>query len=92
MINKDRCFFQYSSGDLVYIISPLTTQSCTASRKVMITYVSPVVIYKIIDPHDYLFMTLDDKILRGFFKHKRLKSANIGTSQGNVHKLAQLIH
>ena len=26
MINKDRMFFQYSSADLVYIISPLTSQ------------------------------------------------------------------
>ena len=26
MINKDREFFQYNSGDLVYIISPLTSQ------------------------------------------------------------------
>ena len=26
MINKGRMFFQYNSGDLVYIISPLTSQ------------------------------------------------------------------
>ena len=26
MINKDRMFFQYNSGDLVYIIPPLTSQ------------------------------------------------------------------
>ena len=26
MINKDRVFFQYNSEDLVYIISPLTSQ------------------------------------------------------------------
>ena len=26
MINKDRMCFQYNSGDLVYIISPLTSQ------------------------------------------------------------------
>ena len=26
MLNKDRDFFQYNSGDLVYIISPLTNQ------------------------------------------------------------------
>ena len=26
MINKDRMFFQYNSRDLVYIISPLTSQ------------------------------------------------------------------
>ena len=36
MINKDRSFFQYNSGDLVFIISPPTSQLCTASRKVMI--------------------------------------------------------
>ena len=51
MINKDRSFFQYSSGDLVYINSPLTSQLLTAARKVMIRYVGQVVIYKIIDPH-----------------------------------------
>ena len=54
MINKDREFFQYKSGDLVYIISPLTGQLCTASCKVAIKYVGSVVIYKIIDPHNYL--------------------------------------
>ena len=31
MINKDRAFFQYNSGHLVYIISPLTSQLHTAS-------------------------------------------------------------
>ena len=64
MINKDRRFFQYSSRDLVYIISPLTSQLCTASRKVMIKYVGPVVIYKIIDPCNYLLMASYGKILR----------------------------
>ena len=62
MINKDRAFFKYNSGDLVYIISPWTSQLYTALRKVMIEYLGPVVIYKIIDLHDYLLMTLDCKI------------------------------
>ena len=34
MINKDRNFCQYNSGDLVYIISLLTSQLQTSSRKV----------------------------------------------------------
>ena len=89
MINKDRSFFQYNNGDLVYIISLLTSQLCTASRKVMIKYVGLVVIYKIIVPHTYLLMILDGKILRGLFEHEKLKPANI-TSQGNVHNIAQL--
>ena len=61
-----------------------------ASHKVAIKYVGPVVIYKIIDPHNYLLMTLDGKILRLLFEHERLKPVNIRTSQGNVHNLAQL--
>ena len=74
MINKDRGLFQYKGGDLVYIISPIKSQLHTASHKVTIKYMGPVVIYKIIDPHNYLLTTLDGRILRGFFKHERLKA------------------
>ena len=56
----------------------------------MIEYVGPVIIYKIIDPHNYSLMTLDGKILRGLFEYKRLKLANIRTSQGNVKNLTQI--
>ena len=90
MINKDQAFFQCNSGDLVYIISPLTSQLCTASRQVMIKYVGPVEIYKIIDPHNYLLMTLDSKILRELFEHERLKPAMLRMSEGNISNLSQL--
>ena len=73
LINKDRTFFQYNRGDLVYIISPLTSQLCTASSKIMIKYVGPIVVYKIIDLHNYLLMILDQKLLTGLFQHERLK-------------------
>ena len=53
-------------------------------------YVGPVVIYKIIDPHNYLLMTLDGVMLRGIFEHKRLKPAIIWTNQSNVQNLAEL--
>ena len=69
IISKDREFFQYNSGDLVYIMSLLTSQLWMASRKIMIKYVGPIVVYKIIDPHNYLLMTLDGRILRGLFEH-----------------------
>ena len=90
MINKDRGFFQYKSRDLIYIISPLTSQLHTASCKIAIKYIGLRVIYKIIDPHNYLLMTLDGKILRGLFEHKRLKPTTIRTSQGNIQNLAEL--
>ena len=90
MINKDKAFSQYKSIDLIYIISPFTSQLQTALHKVTIKYIDPVVIYKIIDSHNYLLMTLDGKILRGLFEHERLKPANTRTSQGNVQNLVQL--
>ena len=77
LINKDRDYFQYNSRDLVYIISPLTSQLRTASRKVTIKYIVPLAIYKIVDPHYYLLITLDGKLLRGLFEYKRLKQAVI---------------
>ena len=90
MINKDRHFFQYNNGDLVYIIPPLKSQLRTSCRKVTIKYIGPLVIYKITDPHSYLLMTLDSKILRGFSEHERLKPAIIRTNQGNIYNLLQL--
>ena len=90
MINKNRENFQYRGGDLVYIISPLTSQLRTNSWKIAVKYIGPVVIYKIVDLHNYLLMTLDGIILKGIFEHERLKPAIIRTSHGNVQNLAEL--
>ena len=90
MINKNRENFQYRGGDLVYIISPLTSQLRTNSQKIAVIYVGPVVIYKIVDPHNYLLMTLDGIMLKGIFEHEGLKPTIIRTSHGNVQDLAKL--
>ena len=68
----------------MYTISPLTSQLRTTSRNVAIKYVGPLAVYKIIDPHNYLLMTLDGKLLRGLFEHERLKPAVLRTNWGNV--------
>ena len=56
----------------------------------MIKYMGPLAIYKIIDPLNYLLITLGGKLLRGLFEHKRLKPAVIRTNQGNVTNLSKL--
>ena len=61
MINKDGENFHYRGGVLVYIISLLTSQLRMASWKIALKYVGPVVVYKIIYPHNYLLMTLVEK-------------------------------
>ena len=91
MINKKQDVFQCNSGNFsLYNFTTHKVHCAQLPRKVMIKYVGPVVIYKIIDPHNYLFMTLDGEIQRGLFKHERLKLANIRTDQGNIQNLAQL--
>ena len=88
IINKDRENFQYRGVDLVYIISPLTSQLRTNSWKIAVKYVGPVVMYKIVDPHNYLLMTLDGIILNGIFEHEGLKPTVIRTSHGNIQNWA----
>ena len=46
--------------------------------------------YKIVDPHNYLLMTIDGKLMRGLFEHERLKPAVLKTEKGNVSTLSAL--
>ena len=69
---------------------PLMSQLRTASIKIIIKYVGPLVVYKIVDPHNYLFMTLDGKLLCGLFEYEKIKPAVIRTSEGNMSNLAHL--
>ena len=75
LLNNDREYFQYNSGDLVSMISPLTSPLRTSSRKFGVNYVGPLVVYKIVDPHNYLLMTIEGQLMRGLFEHERLKPA-----------------
>ena len=56
----------------------------------MVKCIGPLVVYKIVDPHNYFLMTLDGKLLRGLFEHERIKPAVIRTSEGNVSNLTHL--
>ena len=90
LLNKDREYFKYSSGDLVYLISPLTSQLRTSSRKSGVNYVGPLVVYKIVDPHNYLLMTIEVELMRGLFEHERLKPDILKMDKGNVNTLLAL--
>ena len=90
MINEDSSFFKCNNGHLVHVILPLTSQLRTSSRKVAIKYIGSFVIYKVINLHNYLLMTLDDKILRWLFEYERLKADIIRAILENVYNLLQL--
>ena len=46
-----------------------------------------LVIYKIVDPHNYLLMTIEGQLMRGLFEHERLKPA---MDRDNVKTLLEL--
>ena len=90
LLNKDREYFQYNSGGLVYLISPLTSQLQTPSRKFGVNYVGPLAIYKIVDLHNYLLMDIEGQLMRGLFAHERLKPAILHMNNGNVRNLLEM--
>ena len=49
-----------------------------------------MVVYKIVDPHNYLLMTIDGQLMRGLFEHERLKPALLKMCKGNVNTLSAL--
>ena len=60
------------------------------SRKFAVNYVGPMVVYKIVDPHNYLLLIIDGQLMRGLFEHERLKPAMLKTDKGNVNTLSAL--
>ena len=89
MLNKERELFQYKSGDLVYIVSPLTSQLRTLSRRFSLKYVGPLVVYGVTDPKSFLLCTLDGTLLLGLLEHERLKLVVIRTSPNNITNFPQ---
>ena len=75
---------------MVYLISPLTSQLRKPSRKFVVNYMGPLVIHKIVDPHNYLLMTIEGQLMRGLFEQETLKPATIPMDRGNVRTLLEL--
>ena len=50
----------------------------------------PLVVHKIVDPHNYLLMTIEGQLMRGLFEHERLKAAILKMDKGNVSTLLAL--
>ena len=61
-----------------------------SSRKFGVNYVGPLEIYKIVDLHNCLLMTIEGQMMRGLFEHERLKPATIPMDKGNVRTLLEL--
>ena len=88
--NLERPNLGYTTGDLVYLISPNTSYLMTDKKKFRGHYIGPLVVAEVLDIHHYLLMDLDGKLLNGVYHVMRLKTATIRTSHGNATKLSEI--
>ena len=62
----------------------------TGNRKVAYFFVGPLVIFKAVEPNQFLLMSLDGQIYASLIEETRLKPGTISTSKGNVTTLVEL--
>ena len=62
----------------------------TGSRKVAYFFLGPLVIFKAVQPNQFLLMSLDGQIYPHLIEETRLKPGTIWTSKGNVTTLDEL--
>ena len=88
--NKDKEFYSFQVGDLVYLYEPRGATLQTGSKKITCNFVGPLVIYKAISQRQFFLMSLDGLVYPHIIEETRIKPGYIYTSQGIVRTLAEL--
>ena len=90
MLNRNRQHHAFEIGQIVYIYQARGSMVQTGIRKVACLFVGPLVIYKAVEPNQFLLMSLDGQIYPHLIEETRLKPGTIWTSKGNVNTLVEL--
>ena len=90
MWNKNKTFYAYEAGQIVYMYKAKGAFGNTGSKKITCYYVGPLVIYKAVSPNQFLLMSLTGQVYPHLVEETRIKPGSIWTSKGNVTTLAQL--
>ena len=62
----------------------------TGSRKIKCSYIGPLIIFKVVEPIQFLLMSLDGLIYPHLIQQSCMKAGTIWTTKGNVNNLADL--
>ena len=73
---------RYKTGDLVFLIAPRHTSLQSASKKLSLHLVGPLVVHTVLDNHQYALAQIDGKVLNGMFAVNRLRPAFLRTFNG----------
>ena len=90
IMNRDREFHGYTSGQLVYLFCPSNSTLTTNRRKFTCQFVGPLAIWKCFSPTQFVLMSLDGVVYPYLVEETRLKPGVIRTTKGNVFTLPAL--
>ena len=90
IMNRDREFQGYTSGQLVYLFCPSNSTLATNRRKFTCQFVGPLAIWKCFSPTQFVLMSLDGVVYPYLVEETRLKPGVIRTTKGNVFTLPAL--
>ena len=92
LLNKGRKPHSFQVGQLVYMYQARGTMVQSSSRKINTYCVGPLVIYKAIEPSQFLLMSLDGVIYPKLIEESHLEGGSLWTHKGKVTTLAGLGH
>ena len=90
IMNRDREFHGYTSGQLVYLFYPSNSTLTSNRRKFTCQFVGPLAIWKCFSPTQFVLMSLDGVVYPYLVEETRLKPGVIRTTKGNVFTLPAL--
>ena len=90
LLNKDREYQAFEVGQIVCMYQARGSVIETGSRKTKCNYIGPLVIFKAVDPNEFLLMSLDGLIYPHLIEQSSLKAGTTWTTKGNVNNLADL--
>ena len=90
IMNRDREFHGYTSGQIVYLFCPSNSTLTSNRRKFTCQFVGPLAIWKCFSPTQFVLMSLDGVVYPYLVEESRLKPGVIRTTKGNVFTLPAL--
>ena len=91
LLNKDKTHHGFFIGQIVYALIPGGCPTQTASQKVKINCVEPLVIMNCLSPNEFELMTIDKQKFRGIFEETMLRPGWLRTPEGPVNNFADYL-
>ena len=88
--NRNKVPHAFEAGQIVYLYQAKGTIVQAGSKKIACYFVGPLVIYKAVNPNQFILMSLSGQVYPHLIEESRIKPGSIWTTKGNVNTLGQL--